>query len=375
MHDTRALKRDKRSLASEARFREHVSNHGGELLDDWLGVTAWHSVRCTEGHELKLQPHKAVRKSRLCRFCQPPKRSTRSISSEKRFYARLEDLGAQLLEPWSGACHPHRVRCSLGHVGFPRPSDVLNGCGPCSACSGRDTRHAESAFLRRLQEFGCRSISPGWHGSQHRYMIRCSRGHEAAQLATLVINGAHPCRICQGNTSAAAEHAFRTTVAKLGGEVLETEWLGSETPHAVRCPKGHVVTPRPHALTGGQGLCRKCKGLDWNAFYVVAGVAGIKFGITSRDGKQRLGRHKRAGYTEVVRLLTGMQPDEAPTLERVCLAAMADAKIAPIRGREYFPIEALPLALDIIDGWSLQGDEHEHRIRRTRASIPGRLAA
>ncbi|MGX6605672.1 hypothetical protein ACWKSP_26590 [Micromonosporaceae bacterium Da 78-11] len=91
--------------------------------------------------------------------------------------------------------------------------------------------------------------------------------------------------------------------------------------------------------------------MTWDVFYIVAGENGIKLGVSSGDAKFRLGTHRLDGYAEVVRLLVGLPGDEAPTLERTCISAMSDAGIPPNRGREYFPLDALPIAVDIADGW------------------------
>lgn len=351
MQGTPKRERDSRSLASEARFRQYLAEQGAEPLDDWLGVTAWHRVRCAAGHGLVIRPHKALRLARLCRACKPPARSGRSRQAEARFRARLTELGAELLDEWRGAAKPHRVSCAAGHESFPRPGDVANGTGICVTCSGLDTRQVEATFRSRLNDLGWTLIEPRWLGATRAHLIRCEIGHEMRKLASSVLGKAPSCLVCIRRDPATAEAAFRLAVSRFGGEVLEPKWLGTEKPHRVRCAQGHVVTPRPHALAGGQGMCRKCKGKDPTAFYIAAGAVGMKLGVTSGDGSRRLDRHKRDGFIEVVRLIVGLPSDEAPTIERVCLSAMADAGIAPIRGREYFPTEALPVALDVVDGW------------------------
>jgi hypothetical protein len=89
-------------------------------------------------------------------------------------------------------------------------------------------------------------------------------------------------------------------------------------------------------------------------FYVVSDdINGIlKFGITSGDPRQRLCRHARNGFDHVIRLIEGMPADNAPRLERAVIAALRDAREAPVRGREYFPGRALGLVLDLVDGWT-----------------------
>jgi hypothetical protein len=53
-----------------------------------------------------------------------------------------------------------------------------------------------------------------------------------------------------------------------------------------------------------------------------------------------------AGYTEVVYLVRDV---EARPIERAILAALAQAGHRPVRGREYFGADALPLILATVD--------------------------
>jgi hypothetical protein len=125
---------------------------------------------------------------------------------------------------------------------------------------------------------------------------------------------------------------------------------------------------RPNGVQQGHGICRRCAGRVWDAFYVVSSDANFKIGVTSGDADIRLKAHRRDGYEDMVRLLTQMPPGQAAVLERICLAALADVKIEPVHGREYFAIEsgALATVLDIVDGWV-------YRPRPSAARQPTRL--
>jgi hypothetical protein len=151
-----------------------------------------------------------------------------------------------------------------------------------------------------------------------------------------------------------AEAAFRDRVKELGGEVLESGWLGNGKPHRIRCPEGHECTPTPSSVQKGNGICRVCAGKTWDVFYVVADEANgtVKFGITSGNPRPRLGIHARDGFRTVVRLNEGLPGDLAPRLETAVRAALREAREAPVRGREYFPARVLGLVLDVVDGWT-----------------------
>ena len=88
-------------------------------------------------------------------------------------------------------------------------------------------------------------------------------------------------------------------------------------------------------------------------FYVVTNpVRGrVKFGISSGDPRPRLGDHRRAGYTEEVRVLPDLV--DVAALERHVLSTLRDAGIPATQGREYFDISVLALVLDVVDGWAV----------------------
>lgn len=91
--------------------------------------------------------------------------------------------------------------------------------------------------------------------------------------------------------------------------------------------------------------------MTWNAFYVVTSVAAVKFGVTSGDGRHRLRTHSLAGFSDVIRLETGLADLVAPDTETAVRLALADAGEKPVRGREYFDISCLALVLDVADSW------------------------
>jgi hypothetical protein len=133
--------------------------------------------------------------------------------------------------------------------------------------------------------------------------------------------------------------------------LLETEWLGSATPHRVRCTRGHLCRPTPGNVSQGHGVCRFCGGSEWDAFYVVTGDGIVKFGITSGDPRKRLRIHAAQGYRDVVRLGTGLPDTVALDTENAVKSALTMAGEKPVRGREYFDESCLALILDVADSW------------------------
>jgi len=273
--------------------------------------------------------------------------------AEAAFLARLAELGATPLEPYQGGHIPVRVRCAAGHECGPHPSSVMAGRGICRTCAGQDPAVAKAAFLARLAELGATPLEP-YQGRHVPVRVRCAAGHECGPHPSSVAAGRGICRTCAGTDPAVAAARFRARVAELGGELLEP-YQAALTPVRVRCAAGHECRPRPNSVMTGGGICRVCAGLVWDVFYVVANPAAarVKFGITSGDPRPRLATHRRSGYQEVVRLLTGLPGTEAPEVERAVQATLALAEVLPIKGREYFDISALAIVLDIADNWPL----------------------
>lgn len=286
-----------------------------------------------------------------------PKRHAKSLRAEATFRARLAELGATLLEPeWLGSVKPHRVRCAQGHDCAPWPSSVGRGQGICRLCAGATrakalTRRSERVFRDQLDALGATLLEPEWLGTLKPHRVRCVNGHDCAPWPSSLVQGQGICLVCVGNDPKVAEAEFRARVAELGATLLEPVWLGNNTPHRVRCHQGHECTPRPNHVRQGRDVCRICRHRVWDIFYVVQDptVDVIKIGITSGNALERLRKHERDGFDQVVRLAVGLSGDTAPVLERTILAALGDVREKPVRGREYFPARVLPLVLDLVD--------------------------
>lgn len=335
--------------AAEAAFRVRLAEIGAVLLElEWLGAASPHRVRCAEGHECTPYPCFVQQGGGICKVCA----RVDPVTAEAAFRAVLAELGATLLEPeWLGVGKPHLVRCAAGHESRPRPSNVTLRKGICITCAGQDPTVAEAAFRARLDELGATPLFDQWLGVKQPHHVRCAAGHDCYPRPGGVLKGVGICRTCAGRDSIAAEAEFRARLAVLGVTLLEPRWLGTQFPHRARCAAGHECSPRPGGLKRGRGVCRTCagKGNPWDCFYVVTGRRAVKFGITSGDPRPRLSDHRRAGYREVVRTLTGLLG--ALNLEQDVRKTLTLAGIRPLRGREHYDISALPVILDVADNY------------------------
>ena len=117
---------------------------------------------------------------------------------------------------------------------------------------------AEAAFRSRLAQLGAELLDSDWLGGGARYRARCVGGHDCFAVPREVARGKGICRACVGSDPATAEAAFRARLAELGAELLEPAWLGSSVPHRVRCAAGHECRPRPASVRDGCGPCGAC---------------------------------------------------------------------------------------------------------------------
>lgn len=85
----------------------------------------------------------------------------------------------------------------------------------------------------------------------------------------------------------------------------------------------------------------------WDVFYVVSNplTHEVKFGVTSGDPRPRLNDHKADGFSQQQGLWAEFP--EAYDLECAVKIGLLDAGFKPVRGREYFRLEALPFILSM----------------------------
>lgn len=329
-----------------AQFKARVEELDGEVLEShWLGSAVRHRVICPKGHETTALPNAVQRGQGMCRPCSGSDPET----AWSAFKARVKELGGTVVEPeWLGKDKRHGVICRQGHPCKPRPGYVRSGGGICSVCSGNDPETAWSAFKTRVKELGGTVVEPEWLGKGTSHRVSCRNGHLYTPTPNNIRTGTGRCLKCIGIDPVQCWAWFKARVAELGGTVIERAWLGDGVAHRLVCREGHEGSTIPTSIKQGQGICRRCAGKIWDAFYVVQGPAIVKFGITSGNPRPRLQAHARDGLTVQALVITDLPGDFAPELETSIRLALADEGMRPVRGREYFPITATPLIVSIV---------------------------
>jgi hypothetical protein len=270
----------------------------------------------------------------------------------------LAELGATLIEPeWLGNNRPHRIICPAGHECSTRPAGSQQGRGICRVCAGNDFAAAEATFRSRLAEYGAELLEP-YRGNKTKVHFRCAAGHDCYAQPCYVLTGGGPCRACAGKDPVTAEAAFLARLAELGAVPLYEKYCGNARGHHVKCACGHDCWPRPGDVQQGDGICAKCARMFYSVFYVLEHKSKplVKFGISDREGRQRLSSHRTDGFTTVHMLVTGLADDVPQAAEKAVLSALAIAGEKPVRGREYFDASCLALILDVATGWLGAGE-------------------
>jgi hypothetical protein len=119
-------------------------------------------------------------------------------------------------------------------------------------------------FKALVEAKGGTVLEAEYLGSAVKHHVLCAAGHDCHTRPSDVKQGDGFCRECYlanrapDARSAPAWAAFKSAVEALGGTVLETEWLGADTPHRAICAEGHDCLPLPSSVKFGQGICGPC---------------------------------------------------------------------------------------------------------------------
>lgn len=284
--------------------------------------------------------------------------SSRASKAWENFRNRVRELGGEVLEPeWLGNQALHLCRCANGHECRPKPNKIQQGQGLCRICAGKDPATAWTNFQQRVTELGGVILEQKWLGTVKPHRCRCSNGHECSPLPSGVQQGEGICNICAGNDSVTAWNNFRQRVTELEGTVLEPSWLGAAIRHRCQCVNWHECYVLPNSVQQGGGICRACAGKDYNVLYVTISQIEhcVKFGITNRDGRARLSKHRANGFTETLLLKTDLPDSLAEFTEQKIKTALKMVDAKPVRGAEYFNDDYLALILNEINNWIPEG--------------------
>lgn len=259
--------------------------------------------------------------------------------AKTRFYDLVTELGGRVIGEYSLNTAPVEIVCPGGHVVNASPQYLYNhGRIPCMECSSPGPK----LFLGKLQSVGARLIE--YNGHNRPAKIECRNGHMSSPIPHNVFNGQGICIKCRAREQADIQIAlsrerFIIRLTEINATLLG-EYRGIKYPVAVRCDNcGHICNPEPNAIFNGQGVCKPCAWAKSDCLYLVYNpLTDIhKVGITSGDPGPRIRSHRREGFTELVRIYTGLV--RAYDIEQRILRLILDSGCSPVRGKEYFRID------------------------------------
>lgn len=334
------------SIAAEARFRAAIARQGGRVDGQYVNNRTPVECTCPAGHRWRPWPANVSAGLSTCFRCS----GRDGFTAEANFRAAVAERGGQVVGEYADRHTGVDCICPAGHPCKARPSSIQRGRDMCLRCAGNDPATSETNFRAAIEHQGGKVVG-NYVNSRTSVACVCSAGHPCKPRPDSIQLGRDMCRRCARQDPADSEANFRALIAEQGGQVVG-DYVNSSTRVLCVCPAGHPCTPQPNSTQQGYGMCRHCAGKTWDVFYVIINptVDRVKFGITSGFPRKRLSDHRAAGYTGVVRLLTDLT--DAAALERHVLATLRDARIPPVQGREYYHLDALPVVLDVADGWT-----------------------
>ncbi|MFD4243688.1 hypothetical protein ACFWP3_19130 [Streptomyces sp. NPDC058525] len=97
-----------------------------------------------------------------------------------------------------------------------------------------------------------------WLGNSTPHRVRCPAGHLCTPRPSNIQQGQGLCRTSARKDPAASSAAFLEHLSNAGAVLLESGWLGVHAPHLIRCATGHVSLRRPSALRRSGRVRRLC---------------------------------------------------------------------------------------------------------------------
>ncbi|MFI5943908.1 hypothetical protein ACIBCB_27210 [Streptomyces uncialis] len=165
-----------------------------------------------------------------------------------------------------------------------------------------------------------------------------------------------PCVTCASISQTPKLVEFRRRAREENAMILDA--MSDQVLQAVRlcCVAGHLTSVSINNALKRALLCVRCAGAgirpEPTVYYVVAGEAMVKPGISSGDGRGRLDTHRsQHSLDQVRRLITDLPIGAALNVERHVLSGLADQGVRPVMGFEFFDAVHIDRVLALADEW------------------------
>ena len=294
------------------------------------------SWRCGEGHTWNASVNSRTDKGTGCPYCS----GRFAIAGQTDLATVKPELAAQAdgWDPTTVLPNSHslqRWKCELGHTYEMRVSNRNKGFG-CHFCSGRQLLVGFNDLATLFPELAVEA--DGWDPHATRTsdakvnrQWRCKDGHMWSASIENRTRAGSGCPVCSGRDVEVGVSDLLTTHPHIAAEAVEwdptTVKAGSFQRKMWRCQEGHEWRTTVATRTRGKG-CPSCARYGFKPeqdawMYLIENEVSdlMQIGITNnRD--ERLAKHRRSGFDNVVDVRGPIDGVLARDLERACIRAL-----------------------------------------------------
>lgn len=238
------------------------------LSKEWHGSTGQHEFRCGRGHVLLRRADYVIADSQRqdgrgktrCPLCARIDGLDRLIELADRHGGRC------LATEYLGMNTPYEWECARGHRWSVQAENISQGswCAKCWAKSNGLRKRLVDG-MERLREkaaaLGGECLDTSYIGLKKKYRVRCGRGHEWETKGAHLLEGRW-CKRCVVDQLRTPIEVFKNAARERGGLCLSTESHGVKVRLQWQCAKGHIWETSPESILTNGSWCPSCALLE-----------------------------------------------------------------------------------------------------------------
>ncbi|QOC55514.1 hypothetical protein JEP8_086 [Escherichia phage JEP8] len=299
--------------------KENIVFNG--FIGEWNGSTTKMNLLCSEGHKFTPTVN-GFQSGNRCSTCGIINwRNSRKISKEE-YFKRLKPIFVEenitcngIVGEWKGSRTRLNLVCNEKHNYTPSIAVFQQGrrCPKCKALKLRERKLIpKEEYFEKLapifikENITCNGIVGEWKGNVTKLDLVCCEGHNFTPIISSFQNGTR-CPKCANNYALSKEEYLERLKPIFEKENIIFngfigEWNGVSTKLNLVCSEGHEFTPTITNFQKGT-RCPKCAQYGYNTLkkgvlYIQKLIkekifVGVKFGITNRTTKERIGGQSR----------------------------------------------------------------------------------
>lgn len=255
-------------------IKEHIENTGYQLLttkDRYINTGTEIVVKCPFGHEYKVKWHHFKDNGR-CGKC---KNVSRYLLDEVKTY--VESRGYKLLsKEYKNNKQELNFACKDGHELAMKLNQFKNCTIPCKVCRSKKEnnkwrlKYSYVDVKKYIEDQSCKLLTTEeeYINTREKLAIQCNKGH-IFNMEFHIFKQNHGCPEC-ANENLREKFAFTYEYVKNyietesgnGYTLISHEYINSQSPLIVMCPKGHQYPVRFDSFKNSESRCKQCLGLS-----------------------------------------------------------------------------------------------------------------